>query len=106
MGAVALGPEIFGTPLPHTTLAWVSLLIFIWGALLTVLGAVEKFVERNSGKRGVLRPYGGLALPLGWAVWCVALLVAQRDPVAVLIVLTGTLIITAAGQTLVRKCRE
>ena len=100
-----MGPEIFGSPLPDTVIGWIGLLIAIQAALLTALSAVEKFVERFSGQAGVLRAYGGLALPVGWVVWCMALLVAHRDPASVLIVSLGTLTITATGQILARKCR-
>ena len=100
-----MGPEIFGSSLPDTVLGWIGLLVAILAALLTSLSAAEKFVERFGGRGEVGRPYGGLALPIGWVVWCIALLVAHRDPVAALIVLLGTLAITAAGQLLVRKCR-
>jgi hypothetical protein len=100
-----VGPEILSTPLPDTVIGWVGLLISIWAALLTVLGTVEKFVERYGPGSEVLRPYGGLALPVGWGFWCIALLIAHHDPIAVLVVLLGTSAITIAAQALVRRCR-
>lgn len=78
-----MGPDIFGTPLPDTVPGWVGLLVAIWAALLTTLSTAEKFVERYGSGTEVLRPFGGLALPVGWVFWCAALLVAHRDPLAI-----------------------
>jgi len=97
--------EILGTPLPDTIIGWAGLLVSILAALLTMLSAVEKFVERFGSKSEVLRPYGGLALPIGWVAWCIALLVAHRDPISFLVVFLGTATITVAAQMLVNRCR-
>jgi hypothetical protein len=100
-----VGPEILGTPLPGTAIEWIGLLVAIVAALLTVLSAIEKFVELLGLPVTALRPYGGLALPVGWAFWCAVLLLGRHDVVAVLVVLIGTFVITATGRVLVQKCK-
>ncbi len=103
---MVVATEILGAQLPSTVAGWILLLIGILTALLTTVLAIEKFVELFGGDTGNLRRYGGgLALPAAWGCWSVFLLVADRSPAAVLSVLLGTLIITSAGQMLVRKCR-
>lgn len=101
-----MGPEILGTPLPDTVFGWLGLLVSIVAALLGMLSAAEKFVDLfgPSGTE-VLRPWGGLALPVGWVAWCIALLIAHRTPVSFLIVFLGTGAITATGQALYQRCK-
>jgi hypothetical protein len=100
-----VGAEIFGDPLPHSVLGWLILLGGILGTLRVVLAAAQEFAEFVGIDQQIERPFGGLALPIGWAAWCVALLVGRHDVVSVLIVLIGTLTITVAARLLIRKCR-
>lgn len=100
-----MGAEIFGDPLPHSALGWLILLCGILGTLRIVLSAAQEFAEFVEIHRDIERPYGGLALPIGWTVWAIALLIGRHDVIAVLIVLVGTFIITVAARLLIRKCR-
>ena len=99
-----MSPEILGTPLPDTVIGWIGLLVSIWAALLTVLATVEKFVEHHGGEPR--RPYGGLALPTGWMLWCFALLTAHRNPLTVLIVLLGSAVLLIATQLLTQDMQS
>lgn len=97
--------EFMGTPLPHAAPEWAALLVAIVTALTAVLVALDHFLELLGAGSGFLRPYGGLALPLAWAVWCCLLLSAQRDPLAVLVVLLGTLTLLVTARILIRGCK-
>jgi hypothetical protein len=100
-----VGHEILGSPLPDTLFGWVGLLIAIWAALLTMLSAAEKFVERYDSAAEVLRPYRSVVVPVGWVLWCVVLMIDHRDPISVLAVLIGTLMIAVTGRTLANRYR-
>lgn len=101
-----MSPEIFGTPLPDSVFEWVALLVAIWAALLTTLAVAEKFSDALLGRETTtLRRCGGLALPLGWVAWCVALLVAHHGPISVLIVLIGTASLLIVSERLIRRCK-
>jgi hypothetical protein len=100
-----VGSEIPGTYAPGNVLEWILLLGAIYGALLAVLAATEKALDFSNTDKKVLRPYGGLIIPVGWAAWSVTLLWAEPKPWTVLIVLMGVMAITIAGQKLAQNCR-
>ena len=102
---MTLHSELLGTPLPHTPILWLVLLVSIVTALGTLLAAVEKSLELLKVDTTVLRRYGGLQLPVSWAAWCVLLLYWRFETITVLVVLLGTLIITAVATTLYRRCQ-
>lgn len=104
-GDGTLHSELLGTPLPDTPILWLVLLVSILTALGTLLAAVEKFLEMLKIGMTVLRRYGGLLLPVSWAVWCMLLLYWRFETPTVLVVLLGTLSITAIATTLYRRCR-
>lgn len=97
--------ELLGTPLPDTPIYWLALLISITGGLVTMLHAVDEFLKVLKVNLTVLRPYGGLALPVSWVTWSFLLLYWRFETGTVLIVLLGTLVITAVATTLYRRCQ-
>ena len=64
-----MGAEILGDPLPHSLIGWLLLLMSILGALRLVLGAAQELAELLEIQQEIVRPYGGLTLPLGWLSW-------------------------------------
>jgi hypothetical protein len=97
-------PRFLGTPLPTTPLHWLLLLSVILISLGGVLTVVEQALLLTK-TRTRFRPYGGFAVPLGWALWSALLLIADRHTFAVLVVLLGSLMILIAIKMLTRDCR-
>jgi hypothetical protein len=100
-----LNSELFGTPLPDTPILWLALFLSILGALATVLFWAERFLEVFTPGTKILRRYGGLLLPVGWATWSVLLLYWRFETATVLVVLLGTFFITTVAAMLVRRCQ-
>jgi hypothetical protein len=100
-----LHSELFGTPLPDNAIYWLGLLLSILTGLTAVLFAAEKFLEMFEADTALLRRYGGLLLPVSWAAWSVLLLYWRFETETVLVVLLGTLSISAAALTLYRRCQ-
>ncbi len=95
--------ELLGTPLPDTPLFWLAFLVSIAAALGTVVAAVERFLEMFSLDAGLVRRYGGLTLPVAWAVWSALLLYWRFETGTVLVVLLGSLVLAAVVSTLLRR---
>jgi hypothetical protein len=101
-----VGTEVLGAHLPNTAANWVLLFIGIVTALTTMVLVSEQFVEFAGGDASNLRRYGGgLVLPVAWVFWSALLLIADREPVPVLVVLLGTLTLAISGRLLIRKFR-
>jgi hypothetical protein len=100
-----LHSELLGTPLPHTAVEWLGLLLAIITALGAMLSAVEKFLETLNVDTTVLRRYGGLLLPVSWATWSVLLLYWRFELLPVTVVLLGTFVITVVATILYRRCQ-
>lgn len=97
--------ELLGTPLPDTPILWLALFVSILTALGAVLSAVEKFLDMFEVETTVLRRYGGLLIPVSWALWSILLLYWRFETLTVLIVLLGTFLITVVATTLYRRCQ-
>lgn len=96
-------PELLGTPLPDTPILWLALLVSIATALVAMLSVVERFLELFYVHTAILRRYGGLALPVSWAIWSILLLYWRFETLTVLVVLLGTLCIAIVTTALFRR---
>ena len=95
--------ELLGASLPQTAAGWCFAFFAIIAALSVLLAAVEQFSRLFGGQGLGIKPLAGLALPCGGMVWSVALLYWKITPATVLCVLLGTLAITIAMVTLLRR---
>lgn len=100
-----MGSEIPGASLPGDVVTWFLLLGAIYGALLAVLAAIEKALEFFGNDRKLLRPFGGLIVPVGWAAWSTTLISAYPGPVTVLVALAGVMAITIVAARLAENCK-
>lgn len=101
---MVVATEVLGA-LPSTAAEWLFLLVTMIGAILSLTFAAEKLVELLGGNAEGLHRYGnGLALPVAWIGWSALLLLSRHDVAAVLVVLLGTLGMSIALRTIVRRC--
>jgi hypothetical protein len=95
--------ELLGASLPNSTAGWCFVFLVVLVTLAGALTAIEQFFKLFAGRNPGFRPLGGLALPLGWVVWSVALLYWKAGTATGLSVLLGLLVIITALTILIRN---